>query len=189
MILTIWYNIATIVSCPNPKWPDVILSLLETQGPHSHLWCWRAYHYTMPLGHWTVVQSWVHTLHYNCSLPCFQHIQKRIKLLASQQDLPERQTHPVENHSLISLDHKGVSNAITLLTVRPVLRFVTRAKSATIVASSVLLRAVPTSLLRRATTPSLNRDGCFSSSSTGSLKDLVLDILIGSQRLLTQDHL
>lgn len=36
MILTIWYNIATIVSCPNTKWPDVILSLLETQGPHSH---------------------------------------------------------------------------------------------------------------------------------------------------------
>ena len=186
MILTIWYNIATIVSCPNTKWPDVISP--GNAGSTQPLWCWRAYH-TMPLGHWTGVQSWVHTWHYNCSLPCFQHIQKRIRLLASQQDLPERQTHPVENHSLFSLDHKGVSNAITLLTVRPVLRFVTRAKSATIVASSVLLRAVPTSLLRRATTPSLNRDDCFSSSGTGSLKDLVLDILIGSQRLLTQDHL
>ena len=92
---------------------------------------------------------------------------------------PSRKANPsYDKRSLISLGYKTLSSQITLLTVRPVLRFVTRAKSATIVASSELSRAFPTSLLRRATTPSLNRDGCFSSSGIGSLKDLILDVLI-----------
>lgn len=97
--------------------------------------------------------------------------------LASPLTPLKMQTRPVPEYACQPKVQAPRRLPITLLTVRPVLRLVMRAKSATIAASSLLLRAAPTSRLRRATTPSLTRDGCFSFSGTGSLNDLVLDIL------------